>query len=249
MRGTRLLRSMGHVDEGFLADAMETPAPAQRRKGRVTIAAAACLLLLAGAALWHSRQPYVIDLDRVTVNPLTAAYPAQPAYDSAGLRQVSWESLEITEYYGRDLTPAYIPEDLEPLQSECTAQVLVDADGTVVRDAVEVVYAADHEQEDTQDGQSLRGFSMTVSTQDALIWEYASPGDQRQTVDIDGVQVTLGEIAVTDTRGEYEPFTVYTASFTLEEVRYSLRFQHLDMKDVVKVVASIIRGDDRIEVK
>lgn len=248
MKGTRLLRSMGHVDEGFLADAMETPAPARRRKGRMAIAAA-CLLLLAGAALWHSRQPYVIDLDRVAVNPLTAVYPAQSDYDPAGLRQISWESREITEYYGRDLTPAYIPEDLEPLQSECTAQVLVDADGTVVRDMVEVVYTADHEAEDTQDGQNLRGFSMTVSTQDALVWEYASPGDQRQTVDIDGVQVTLGEIAVTDTRGEYESFAVYTASFTLEEVRYSLRFQQLDMKDVVKVVASIIRGDDRIEVK
>lgn len=248
MKGTRLLRSMGHVDEGFLADAMETPAPARRRKGRMAIAAA-CLLLLVGAALWHSRQPYVIDLDRVAVNPLTAVYPAQPAYDPAGLRQISWESREITEYYGRDLTPAYIPEDLEPLQSECTAQVLVDADGTVVRDTVEVVYTADHEAEDTQDGQNLPGFSMTVSTQDALVWEYASPGDQRQTVDIDGVQVTLGEIAVTDTRGEYESFAVYTASFTLEEVRYSLRFQQLDMKDVVKVVASIIRGDDRIEVK
>lgn len=55
--------------------------------------------------------------------------------------------------------------------------------------------------------------------------------------------------AGTGARGKYESFAVYTASFTLEEVRYSLRFQQLDMKDVVKVVASIIRGDDRIEVK
>ena len=42
---------------------------------------------------------------------------------------------------------------------------------------------------------------------------------------------------------------LFNAPYCVGVNGYSLRFQQLDMKDVVKVVASIIRGDDRIEVK
>ena len=239
MSGKELLRGLSHVDEAFVADAM-AEGPARRRPWRKYAAAAACIALLAGAALWWNGRPYVIRMDQVAVNPVSSVRPAQPSYDPAAVRAVSWDSAQIAEYYGRDLTPAYVPENLAQANREPTGEVLVTEDGLVVFDAVELDFYA---------GEPARGFSLTVSTEETLIYEYADPETGRKRFSVNGVEVTLGEILVTDASGEQPSFGAYTAEFALDDLCYALRFQQMEMAEVLKVVASIIQGDSNIVVE
>lgn len=248
MNGQDLLRSMNHVEEAFLAEAMEA-VPAKNRRWKAFAGLAACFLLLAGAALWWSQQPYVIRLDQVTVHPVSAVHRAEPVYDPATVQTVSWDSAQVAEYYGKDLTPAYIPEALEPINGKSTAEVLVKEDGTVVRDAVELDFYTGYSPDGTLETQNVQGFSMTVSTEETLIYEYVDSESGRQMLSINGVDVTLGEITLNDHRGEYAAFGAYTAEFAVGDLCYSLRFHQMEMEEVVKVVASIIQEDSNIVVE
>lgn len=247
MNGKELLRELSRVDEAFLADAM-TEMPPRKHHWRKYAAAAACLFLAAGAGLWWSQRPYVIRLDQVAVNPVSTVHRTEPTYDPATVETLLWEKEQVTEYYGKDLTPAYIPEDLEPV-SDGTAEVLVEADGTVVFDAVELDFYTGYGPDGTLGPQPVQGFSMTVSTGDVLIYEYADPETGRQMFSVNGVEVTLGEITLNDQRGEYAAFGAYTAEFTLGELRYALCFHQMEMEEVLKVVASIIQNSDNVLVK
>ena len=88
MKGQDLLKSMNHIDESFVAEAMEA-VPAQRRRWQKHIGLAACIVLLAGFFLRQSRQPYVIRLADVAVNPLSTVCFAAPDYDPDTVQAVS----------------------------------------------------------------------------------------------------------------------------------------------------------------
>lgn len=248
MKGQHLLKSMTHIHPDFVADAMEA-LPSKGRGWKRYAGLAACIVLLAGAALWYGQRPYVIRLEDVAVNPVAEIHRAEPSYDPAAVQVVSWDSAQITEYYGKDLTPAYVPENLEPANRESTAQVLVEEDGTVVRDAVELDFYTGYSPDGTLEAQNVQGFSMTVSTEETLIYEYVDSESGRQMLSINGVDVTLGEITLNDHRGEYAAFGAYTAEFAVDDLCYSLRFHQMEMEEVVKVVASIIQGDSNILVE
>lgn len=247
MKGHMLLKSIGYVDEAFVADAM-TVRPHRAGRWRKYAALAACLALAAGTALWWSQRPYVIALDQVPVNQVSAVHRVEPDYDPETVQLVSWDSAQIAEYYGKDLTPAYVPKNLE-LVEDGDAVVLVDDSGTVVNDAVELDFYTGYDPDGTLGSQNIPGFTMTVSTGDTLVYEYADPETMRQLFSINGVEVTLGEITITDTNGEYQARSVYTAEFTLGDRCYALRFHQMQMVEIVKVVASIIWEDSNIVVE
>ena len=247
MNGKELLRELSRVDEAFLADAM-VETPHRKHRWRKYAAAAACLFLAAGAGLWWSQRPYVIRMDQVAVNPVSTVHRTEPTYDPATVQTISWEKEQVTEYYGKDLTPAYIPENLSPV-GDGTTEVLVEADGTVVYDAVELDFYTGYSTDGTLETQNLQGFSMTVSTEETLIYEYVDSESGRQMLSINGVEVTLGELTLNDHRGEYAAFGAYTAEFAAGDLCYSLRFHQMEMEEVVKVVASIIQNSDNVLVK
>lgn len=238
MKGQQLLKSMTHVDPDLIADAMAA-VPVRKHRWKPLAGLAACFVLLAGFFLWQSRQPYVIVLDQVAVNPVSAVHPVEPSYDPAAVQTVSWDSAQITEYYGKDLTPAYVPEHLE--QTETTSYILVESDGTVVQDVVELSYcAADLSESQWMEAEA---FSLMVSTDQLYITCALDPTAPPQITYIGDVEVSLGAIS------RENAVQSYVAEFVLEELQYYMEFRQMELAEAVKVVASIIQGDSNIVVE
>lgn len=238
MNGKELLRELGGVDESFLTDAM-TEVPSRKHHWWKCAVAAACLFLAAGVGLWWAQRPYVIRLDQVAVTPLADVQPVEPIYDPAVVTPIAWEDEQATEYYGRDLTPAYIPENLKVV--EHNALVLVESDGTVVRDVMEFSYC------DTAPSEShwleAEAFSMMVSTDQLLVTCVLDPTAPHQITEIGGVEVSLGTVF------QDNAIPCYVAEFGLHDLQYYLEFRQMELAEVVKVVASIIYDSDNVLIK
>lgn len=238
MNGKELLRELSGIDEAFLADAM-TEAPHQKHRWRKYAATVACLCLVAGAGLWWAQWPHVIRLDQVAVTPLADVQPVEPAYDPAVVTPLSWEDEQAAEYYGRDLTPAYIPENLEAV--ERNALVFVESDGTVVQDMVELSYCDAALPESRW--MEAEAFSMMVSTDQLRIINALDLTAPHQITEIGGVEVSLGAIF------QDNAVQCYVAEFGLDDLQYYLEFQQMELAEVVKVVASIIYDSDNVLIK
>lgn len=238
MNGKELLRELSGIDEVFLADAMTEVTPRKHGWWKY-VAAAACLFLAAGTGLWRSQQPYVIRLDQVTVTPLADIQPVDPAYDPAVVTPISWEDEQATEYYGRDLTPAYIPENLDAVKRNALA--LVESDGTVIRDVMELSYrdAAPTESHWAE----AEAFSMMVSTDQLCVTYALDPTAPHQITEIGGIEVSLGTIFQDNT------VQCYVAEFTLDDLQYYLEFRQMELAETLKVVASIIYDSDNVLIK
>lgn len=238
MNGKELLRELGGVDEAFLTDAM-TEVPSRKHHWRKCAVAAACLFLAAGVGLWWAQRPYVIRLDQVAVTPLADVQPAEPIYDPAVVTPIAWEDEQATEYYGRDLTPAYIPENLEAVEHNALA--LVESDGTVVQDMVELSYCDAALPE--SHWMEAEAFSMMVSTDQLRIINALDLTTPHQITEIGGVEVSLGAIF------QDNAVHCYVAEFGLDDLQYYLEFRQMELAEVVKVVASIIYDSDNLLIK
>lgn len=238
MNGKELLRALDQVDEALVADAL-ADAPVKRTRWQKWTAVAACLALAAGTGLWWSQRPYVVRLEQVAVTPLADVQTVEPAYDPAVVTPLSWDAEQVTAYYGRDLAPAYIPENLEAV--ETTAQALIESDGTVVRDMVEFSYCDAALPESRW--MEAEAFSMMVSADQLRVTCALDPTAPHQVTDIGGVEVSLGAIF------QENAVQCYVAEFTLNDLQYYLEFRQMELAEAVKVVASIVHGSDNVLVK
>lgn len=238
MKGLHLLESITHIDPSFVADAMaDVPVKKQSRKPLAGLVA--CFVLLAGAVFWYSQRPYVIRLEDVAVNPVAEIHRTQPFYDPAAVQAVSWDNAQIAEYYGKDLAPAYVPEHLEPV--ETTSQILVESDGTVVQDTVELFYCDPDLPE--SGWMEAEAFSLMVSTDQLYVTSALDPTAVHQITYISDVEVSLGAIF------QENAIQSYIAEFTLGELQYHMEFRQMELVETVKVVASVIQGDSNILVE
>ena len=196
-----------------------------------------------------------IRMDQVCLNEVEgiSADAARVWSDSESYTPVQWDRDAILAYYGRDLTPAYLPEGLSAAAGNGTAAVIVDNNGGVVEDTVRLgfyhAYYEDGSPRLTAGTAAKRGFSVTVSRigilQDCI---YLLPENERKTTDIGGTEVTFGHRAMP--YGPYDPerhdtsgfYDMYTAEFILDGAEYQLIAEQMEAAEAVKVVASLICG-------
>ncbi len=252
---------------GAVGDKYYEEAAAYRRKKRGWVkwaGLAACLALavaavLPGAAKRPAATPDTpsVAMSGVHINEMLPMIRdgSKVGYDPSLYDNVTWDSAAIAEYYGSDLTPAYIPEGLVPAESNGTASVYIKKDGTVADDLVSLGfyhdYYADGSPKLTDGIAAVKGFSLEASRLGKLDGCCVSmpDGEAAETTDIGGVSVTFGHCELD--YGPYDPDTHepagqydrYTAEFTLDGISYRITTDQLASDEIVKIAASIIFGE------
>lgn len=169
--------------------------------------------------------------------------------------KIIWSKEDIEAYYETDLTPAYIPDGLSASPLNYTATVYIGQDGTVVEDTVGLsfyhAYYEDGGPKLTEDIAACYGFSLTISKigiiNDCV---YLMPGNEMKTSDIGGIAVTFGHRSMS--YGPYDPEThepsgyydMYVAEFEQDGIEYMIVAEQMEADEVVKVVSSIIYGEE-----
>lgn len=170
---------------------------------------------------------------------------------------VVWGKDEVTDYYGKDLTPLYIPDGLVAASGNGTAKVILDKNGKVIYDTIWLDFYHDYYEDGspklTEDVAALKGFSITASKIGILSdCVYLLPENEVKTSDIDGTAVTFGYRSMP--YGPYNPDThepsgyydMYVAEFEYDGIEYQIVAEQMEAEEVVKVVSSIIYGEEVI---
>lgn len=194
---------------------------------------------------------YQISLRNVNVNDFDSIMAAAPLYfDPNKYDEVIWSEDEIVDYYGKELTPAYIPEELSETISQ---RVIVSKTGEVCMDTVNFnfyhAYDEDGTPKYTEDVAAKHGFSLTVSKigllRDCL---YILPDNEVKSSDIGGVAVTIGYRLMTTSDNPEMAYDLYVAEFEIDDIKYQIVAEQMSLDEVVKVVASIVYGNSDIDI-
>ena len=196
-----------------------------------------------------------VSMGAVSFNALAAEMDAGLWYDPALYDCVHWDREAVAAYYGKDLTPAYVPSGLLPAPGSGTASVVMDKSGGIAADTVWLGFYHDYYEDGSpklsEDAAAPRGFSMTVSKTGLLSdCLYLLPEDEVTPSDLGGTAVTFGYRSMP--YGPYDPDThapsgyydLYVAEFTLDGAEYQIVAKQLEADEVVKVVASILWGEE-----
>ena len=289
MRAEEFLDVLNEVNETYIVDTWESNNK-KRSALRKTGAIAACLALLCTGVLYLSRQDgggmpagdpstgevtingednggddnsaFTVNMDSVAVNETSGNMDAARVWrDPEMYHNEVWDESQIVEYYGRDLTPSYVPKGLLPAQGNGSGVfTLNNEDGTVVEDTVWIGFYHDYYEDGspklTEDVSAVKGISITASRIGILnCCIYTLPDDEIETTDIAGTVVTFGYRSMS--YGPYDPDThepsgyydLYTAEFTLEGIEYEIISHQLRLEEIIKVTASLITGEDNITVE
>ena len=176
-------------------------------------------------------------------------------YDPALYDWVEWGREEVTGYYGGELTPAYIPAGLVASPQNGTAVVIADKSGNVVLDTVWLAfyqgYYKDGSPKQTEGIAACKGISVRVSKLGLFNdCGYLLPESEVRVSDIGGTAVTFGYRSMP--YGPYDPEThepaghydMYVAEFERGEIQYQIVAEQVELEELVKVVSSIVSGED-----
>lgn len=199
-----------------------------------------------------------ISMDNISFNEAGALTDAARIWRDPELYDhIQWDKSTVIEYYGKDLTPAYIPDGLTAAIGNGTASAITDKSGNIVEDTVWLGFYHDYYEDGspklTEDVAAVKGFSITVSKigllNDCL---YILPENEVKTSDIDETAVTFGYRSMP--YGPYDPDThepsgyydMYVAEFEYDGIEYQIVAAQMEAEEVVKVVSSIIYGEEVI---
>lgn len=208
-----------------------------------------------------TRNGTVICMRDVFINEIeTFVSDARLYYDPAQYDTVYWDETEILSYYGKDLTPPYIPEGLTAAPGNETTTVVIGKDQNIKEDSVGMgfyhAYYEDGSPKLTENIAACRGFSLTVS-KIGLIKDYLYilPENEIQVSDINGTEVTFGYRSMP--YGPYDAQThepsgyydLYVAEFQFEGIEYEIVTEQLPQEEIVKIVGSIIYQDKEVQIE
>lgn len=176
---------------------------------------------------------------------------ARRYYDPELYDTVNWNKQDLTEYYGKELAPKYIPEGLSSSRGNDTATVIIGKDGTVALDDAWLSYYHDFHEDGspklTEDVAAVKGFTVNASKlgmpfQCGII---VMPGDMKATM-INGTEVFFGHRSMQ--YGPYDPEThepsgyydIYVAEFEFDGISYRITTDQLEATEIVMIVSSII---------
>ncbi len=199
-----------------------------------------------------------VSMDNISFNEVWALTDAARIWRDPELYDyIQWDKNAVIEYYGKDLTPAYIPDGLTAAVGNGTASAIADKSGNIVEDTVWLGFYYDYYEDGspkpTEGVSALKGFSVAVSKVGLLKdCVYVLPGNEVKTSDINETAVTFGYRSMS--YGPYDPDThepsgyydMYVAEFEYDGIEYQIVAAQMKAEEVVKVVSSIICGEEVI---
>lgn len=284
MNGNDLVLGLGHINESYVFEAAEEGyRKSTHFSTKHLLATAACIAIIVAAALFGlpntpggqnitppgslvnppvvaTDEPSTVQIDmaNIFVNDLGSIADASRLYrDPALYDEVIWNSDDIIEYYGRDLTPAYIPDGLTASAGNGTQRVITSKEGEVAEDTLYQNYYNAYYDDGSPmltDGiNAVKGFRLETSKLGILgCCLYLLPEDEIKTSDIGGTEVTIGYRSMS--YGPYDQQThepagyydMYVATFALDGIDCLIVASQMSLDDVVKVVSSIIYDTDDV---
>lgn len=275
MNGKDLMMGLNFVDEQFIQEAEVKRLKKSnmvRFKKYVSIAACFAVVFIASISILRTQeivvpphivddppgttdmppdivnQPtaYVLDLSTVKINEVARLVENDVWYDPALYEIENWTNKDITDYYGVDLSPAYIPEGLFPSIFNGNAEFVYTKDGTIICDQVTFGYYSDYYEDGSpmpyQETGGKKGIFVQVSKIGCLAaYDYIQPLAERDKTIIGGIEVVVGQLLTSNTTNGS-----YTAEFEVNAIQYKIAGYQVELKDVLKVVTSVIRGDANI---
>lgn len=179
--------------------------------------------------------------------------------DPSLFSEVTWNKEEIINYYGRDLTPYYIPEGLIASSYNDKATVYSDRNNVMLEDTVWQSFYSDYDEDGSprpKNGTSIpTGFSITASKLGILNdCIYSSPDGQPEITTIEDIEVIVGYQKVSygpydsETHAPAGYYDMYVISFSVDGTEYQFVFEQIELEEAIKVVASFITETDKIEI-
>ena len=190
-----------------------------------------------------------ISMSNIAMNQINDSFNTDYArYNPETDVEVVWNREDIIAYYGTDLVPAYIPDGFSASEDNNKAIAYIGQDGSVVEDTV---YLDFYNGEAAQNG-IKQGLSITASKIGIVQTCFVLPEDELKTSDSGGTTVALGHRSVPN--GPYDPNThepsgyydMYVAEFEHDGIEYEIVAEQMEAEEVVKVVSSIIYGEEVI---
>ena len=271
MNGKDLMVGMSFVDEKFIQEA-ETKQIKKSRPFFVSkyISIAACFVILIGTAIGIASlketalpvtQPpgsiemvpeesdaFLLDMDLIHNNTIDGIGGNDVGYDPDVYDVRGWNAADISAHYGKDLQPAYVPPGLTASSYNEHAEPVYTKDGTVVSDLVTLEFYTGYYEDGSPELFKETGYVKGISIQAVKVGElatclYLEPEANRQTTDISGTDVTFGVQHISEDAPD-----LYTAEFQSDGIRYKVVSWQMQQEEIIKVVASIIRGDANISI-
>lgn len=175
-------------------------------------------------------------------------------FDPEKYDTISWNKQDVLGYYGRELTPAYIPEELTPSSWNGGTSVIMEKDGKIVHDTVGLSFYHDYYEDGspklTENVAATKGFSIEASKLGIPFNCGCFSGlEDTQATDIGGTEVLFGHYLMP--YGPFDPEThvpsgyydIYVAELELEGISYRVTTKQLEAGEIVKIVSSIIYGE------
>ena len=190
-----------------------------------------------------------ISMSNIAMNQINDSFNTDYArYNPETDVEVVWNREDIIAYYGTDLVPAYIPDGFSASEDNNKAIAYIGQDGSVVEDTV---YLDFYNGEAAQNG-IKQGLSITASKIGIVQTCFVLPEDELKTSDIGGTTVAFGHRSVPN--GPYDPNThepsgyydMYVTEFEHDGIEYEIVAEQMEAEEVVKVVSSIIYGEEVI---
>lgn len=176
---------------------------------------------------------------------------ARKYYDPEKYDTVSWNEQDLIKYFGKKLTPRYIPAGLTPSKGNSTSSVIMEKGGSIVLDTAWISYYHDFYEDGspklTENVAATKGFTINASKlgmpfQCGIL----VPQGDMKTNNINGTEVFFGHRSMP--YGPYDPEThepsgyydIYVAEFELDGISYHITTDQLEAEEIVKIVSSII---------
>lgn len=272
MKKLQFGQAMGEIRDEYLEEAMAYQSPAKSRGWVKWGTMAACLAAaVAFGVLWAGQRQDIqtahhpadqqttqhvwsISMDDMIFNQLGERIGASRIwFDPELYDELVWNQKDIQTYFGGNLTPAYLPQDLKAAPGNGTATVVVDKQGNLAMDTVWMGFYHDFYEDGspkhTQDVATTKGVSIAASRLGILNdCIYLLPEDEVEISIVGNTAVTLGYCSMS--YGPYDPDThepsgyydLYVAEFQLDGVEYQVVSKQVEREEFVKVVASLICG-------
>lgn len=208
--------------------------------------------------------PITIDMDDIYLNELGPVLDQQGRVfpNPTACVDTIWNGQDIIDYFGKDLSPAYLPKELSASPNNSTQNVVLSSEGEVWEDTVWLYFAHAFEEDGsrklTDDVPAFKGFSL-IASKIGIISEYQFqltespfllPDYEPKVSKFGDIDVYIGYQSIG--YGPYEArdgyYDYYVAIFKVADIEYQLAFSQIGLEEAVKVIASIIFETDNIVV-
>lgn len=199
----------------------------------------------------------LIKMSEVNFNEASSpdAGGARLYFDPEKYDTIAWNKQDVLGYYGKELTPAYIPAGLIPSSRNGGTSVIMEKGGKIVYDTFGLSFYHDYYEDGspklTENVAATKGFSIEASKLGMPFHcGCFSRNKDTKPTDIGGTDVLFGHYSMP--YGPFEPEThkpsgyydIYVAEFELDGISYRVITNQLEADEIVKIVSSIICGED-----